>query len=77
MPGDPKECRSRAQRCLELADKARTPEGRKIFLRLVDQWDHLAKELDHAHVRLEALKENHSQALALLPIRLGFAAFDT
>ena len=67
MPGDPKECRSRAQRCLELADKARTPEGRKIFLRLVDQWDHLAKELDHAHVQLEALRENHHRRLPAFP----------
>jgi hypothetical protein len=67
MPGDLKECRSCAQRCLELADRAKTPEGRKIFLRLVDQWDHLAKELDHAHARLVALKENHYRRLPGFP----------
>ena len=47
--------------------RARTPEGRKNFLRLMDQWDHLAKELDHAHARLVALKENHYRRLPGFP----------
>jgi hypothetical protein len=66
-PGDPKECRLRALRCLDLAHKARTTEARTIFLVLKERWEQLAQALDHAHVQLDALRENHYSRLPSFP----------
>lgn len=48
MPGDPKECRQRALRCTELAEKATDPELKAVLKSLVKRWLKLAVELKHA-----------------------------
>ena len=53
MPGDPRECRLNAARCLELAETATTPELR----RLAEIWKELAAELESDQALLKVLAE--------------------
>ena len=46
MPGDPKECRDHALRCLELAKMASSPQVRANFLDLANTWSRLAADLE-------------------------------
>ena len=46
MPGDPKECRDRALRCLELAKTASSPQVKAQFLDLANTWSKLAADLE-------------------------------
>jgi uncharacterized protein Yka (UPF0111/DUF47 family) len=57
MPGDPKECREHAVRCLELARTASSPEARDKFISLAATWQQLASELETAMALLESAKE--------------------
>ena len=58
MPSDPKCCLAEAIRCIELARRAKTLEGRQTFQYLVDRWKGLAADLEKAGVSLEKLNEN-------------------
>lgn len=58
MPSDPKRCLAMAIRCIELARRAKTLEGRQTFQYLVDRWKGLAADLEKAGVSLEKLNEN-------------------
>jgi hypothetical protein len=48
MPGDPRECRERAARCLELATEAANEGIKQTFLRIARHWQILAEELERA-----------------------------
>jgi hypothetical protein len=58
MPSDPKHCLAEAIRCIELARRAKTVEGRKTFQFLADRWKGLAADLEKAEASLERLNEN-------------------
>jgi hypothetical protein len=53
MAGDPKECRTHALRCSELAKNAKTPEMKKLLLDLAKTWIKLAVELERAQSLLD------------------------
>lgn len=53
MPGDPKECRQRAARCLEFAAEAANEGVKKMFLGLARHWEMLAEELERTKKLLE------------------------
>jgi hypothetical protein len=46
MPGDPRECREHALRCLELAKAASSPQVKARFLDLANTWTKLAADLE-------------------------------
>ena len=46
MPADSETCRARALRCLEVAEKAPTPEDRREFLTFAESWERLANEIE-------------------------------
>src|SRR5262245_58377695 len=48
MPGNPKECRERAARCLELAASAANDGIKQMFLNIARHWEALAMELERA-----------------------------
>ena len=52
MPGDPKECRENAKRCLEIAQTARTEADRKRLEGLAQRWLALATDFEAANVLL-------------------------
>ena len=54
MPGDPRECRQHAMKCLQLAADARNDSIKQHFLSLAATWQGLAKELEKAQQLLEA-----------------------
>jgi hypothetical protein len=56
MSGDPKECRLRALQCSRMAQRAATPEQRRVFLRLLTSWSRLAHELEDAEAFLATRK---------------------
>jgi hypothetical protein len=56
MPGDPKECRQRALRCTELAERAPDPQLKE---RLARRWRELALQLERA----QALRDNRERKL--------------
>ena len=56
MAGDPKECRSQAQQCSEMAKRAATEKDRQTFLRLQRSWNRLAAEIEDAQAFLATLK---------------------
>jgi len=53
MPGDPKECRENAKRCLKFAQTARTEADRERFEGLAQWWLVLATDFEVAKVLLE------------------------
>jgi hypothetical protein len=48
MPGDPKECRQRALRCTELAERAGDAQLKAVLESLAQRWMKLAIELERA-----------------------------
>ena len=56
MSGDPQRCRERALKCRYLANEARTPHSKQMFLDLAETWFRLAAELDDTNTFLHALK---------------------
>ena len=56
MSGDPQRCRERALKCRYLANEARTPQSKQMFLDLGETWFRLAAELDDTNTFLNALK---------------------
>jgi len=49
MPGDPKECREHALRCIALAAKTERQELKGTLLDLAKRWTRLAVELEAAY----------------------------
>ena len=70
MPSDPKYCLAEAIRCIELARRARTLEGRQTFQNLAEKWKGLAADIERAEASLEKLNETGFSAIADLPVRL-------
>jgi hypothetical protein len=62
MPGDPKECREHAIRCLELARTASSQEAKEKFISLAATWQHLAGQLEVTLAILES--DAHGKELA-------------
>lgn len=58
MPGDPKECRAHALRCLELAKTASSPQVKAKFLELASTWTKLAADLEIAHSIMEIMESD-------------------
>ena len=56
MAGDPKECRSQAQQCSEMAKRAAGRKEKLIFLRLQRSWIMLAVEIEDAQAYLATSK---------------------
>ena len=56
MSGDPQRCWERALKCRYLANEARTPQSKQMFLDLAETWFRLAAELDDTNTFLNALK---------------------
>ena len=56
MSGDPKRCRERALKCRYLANEARTPQSKQMFVDLAETWFRLAAEFDDTNAFLNALK---------------------
>ena len=48
MPGDPKECRDHAKRCLEIAATSPSSLTKAKFEDLAQTWMRLATDLEHA-----------------------------
>jgi len=48
MPGDPKECREHAKRCLEIAANSPSELMKARFEELAKTWMRLASDLEHA-----------------------------
>jgi hypothetical protein len=48
MPDDSETYRARALRCLEVAEKAPTPEDRREFLTFAESWERLANEIERS-----------------------------
>ena len=48
MPGDPKECREHAKRCLEIAANSASQLEKARFGDLAKTWMRLASDLEHA-----------------------------
>jgi hypothetical protein len=57
MPGDPRQCRLNAKRCLRLAARARRPEARQTLTALAETWTRLAAELESDEVLLCTISE--------------------
>ena len=56
MAGDPKECRSQARQCSEMAKRAASRKEKLIFLRLQRSWNRLAIEIEDAQAYLATSK---------------------
>ena len=57
MPGDPKQCRSNAARCLTLAKRSTSPARREHFVAMAEIWNKLAAENASDEHILDALSE--------------------
>ena len=57
MPGDPKQCRLNAERCLRIATRARRPGAQQNFTALAETWRRLAAELESHQALFSALSE--------------------
>ena len=57
MPGDPKQCRFNAARCLSLAKRSASPERREHFAAMAEIWNKLAAENASDETLLDALSE--------------------
>jgi hypothetical protein len=55
MPGDPKECRERAKRCMELAAATDNAALKQSLLDLANKWTRLADDLEATRRMLDAL----------------------
>jgi hypothetical protein len=56
MASDPKECRSQARQCAQMAKRAANRKEQLTFLRLQRSWNRLAVEIEDAQAYLATLK---------------------
>lgn len=54
MPTNPKECRERASRCIELAERATDSQLKDILKALARRWQQLALEQERAQTLRDA-----------------------
>jgi hypothetical protein len=64
MPGDPKECREHAKRCLQLADETTNPALKDSLIEISTQWLRLAADLDRTWLLLAEFGEPQLQGSA-------------
>ena len=57
MPGDPKECREHAKRCVKIAQETTNPALRASLEEIAQQWLRLAADLEATKPLLEAWGE--------------------
>jgi len=57
MPGDPRQCRLYASRCLALAKRSRNPEARQAFTEMAKTWNRLAAEMEADQTLFQAISE--------------------
>ena len=57
MPGDPRQCRLNAARCLALAKRVRKPEARQVFTEMAATWKRLAAEMECDQTLFQAISE--------------------
>jgi hypothetical protein len=62
MPGDPKECRLHAVRCMQLANETTNTEMRRTFVDLAHHWNRIAVELEDAQALLNANQLTDSES---------------
>jgi hypothetical protein len=77
MPGNPKECRERAKRCLQLAHETANPVLKDSLTDIGRQWTRLATDLEATRLLLdefglpqpqtECIEANGSSHLAVKP----------
>jgi hypothetical protein len=67
MPSDPKYCLAEATRCVELARRAKTLEGRETFQFLATRWKELAADIEKAEASLQKLNESGFRGSATYP----------
>ncbi len=58
MPGDPRECREHALRCLALAKTASSPQVKAKFLDLANTWNKLAADLEATQAIMEIMESD-------------------
>jgi hypothetical protein len=78
MPGDPRQCRLYAGRCLAIARRARKPEARQIFSEMAETWNRLAAEMEADQTLFQAISEMElSEPYEALPnaLRLRFGEY--
>lgn len=61
MPGDPKECRKHAARCVELANASTSEVTKSKFMGLANTWLKLAEELERAKTIIEESKSDEDK----------------
>ena len=61
MPGDPKECRRHAARCIEMADASENEVTKSTFVNLATMWVKLAEELERAKAMIDESKIEESK----------------
>jgi hypothetical protein len=61
VPGDPKECREHAKRCLQLADETTNPALKDSLLDISRHWMRLAADLDRTWLLLAEVGEPQLQ----------------
>ena len=64
MPGDPKECREHAKRCLQLADETTNPTLKDSLIEISTHWLRLAADLDRTWLLLAEFGEPQLQGSA-------------
>ena len=69
MPGDPKECRKRAKRCLALASEASNPVLKDSLKDLAKRWAALATDLEATNTLLEAELASRSSDNSAKPLK--------
>ena len=57
MPGDPRQCRLNAARCLALAKRVRKPEAQQLFIEMAETWNRLAAVTECDQKLLQAISE--------------------
>jgi hypothetical protein len=61
MPGNPKECREHAKRCLQLADETRNPTLKGSLTDIAELWTWLATDLEATRLLLDEWAEPQTQ----------------
>jgi hypothetical protein len=61
MPGNPKECREHAKRCLQLAHETTNPALKDSLTDIAGQWTRLATDLEVTKLLLDELGQPQPQ----------------
>ena len=57
MPGDSRQCRLNAPRCLALAKRVRKPEARQVFTEMAETWNQLSPKTECDQTLFQAISE--------------------